>query len=437
MGAKDRDMLPRITTFTGLNNRDKQVALPPNTLREAVDVDVTKDGKIQSRHGRSARVVECVMGHSLWADPEELFPFGLFADGGELHAFNADQTSELILPGLSPGLPLSYARINDDVFWSNGSESGMVDPLGQFMPWCCEQPSGQPALSAIEGDLGAGIVQVAVTFADARGRESGSTLATDITLLPGEGGVRLQGIPQPNDPAATPKIRIYVTGGDDSALYFAKSIPAGTTAADVTQRPAGRLLATQFLRDMPAGHIVRAWNGRQLVARGRHVLWSPALRYGMTHIGHMHLGMRNQITLMEPIEGDGAGVFVSDSARVLFLSGADPAAWAPKPVSAYGAVPGSAALTPASAWGIESRRLLPAWLGKDGLFYVGMPGGTVSAFSQSEFAAGVGDSAASLFREADGLMQFITAQRGVVLPRVAVTDSAEARVFREDGTRVS
>jgi hypothetical protein len=156
----------------------------------------------------------------------------------------------------------------------------------------------------------------------------------------------------------------------------------------------------------------------------------------MTHIGHMHVGLRKPLTLMEPIEGDGAGVFVSEGSRVLFMSGADPAGWSPKPVSAYGAVRGSSMMTPASAWGIESKQWVPAWLGTDGLFTVGLPGGSVVTFKQEEFTAGIGDRATSLFREADGLMQFITAQRGVTHRRLAVADEAVARVFSEDGTQV-
>ena len=431
MGVREGE-LSKFETFTGLNNRDREPLARGNVLREAVDVDLTKLGKIQSRRGYGAPLVPCTLGHSLWADPENLFPFGLYADGDSLHALNPDLTTALLRTGLSVGLDVSYARVNDSVFWSNDAECGMVDAMGDVAAWACENPSGQPALQAIDGALGAGLVQVCITFADTRGRESGATLAADITLAAGQ-GVQLLGIPQPNDPVETPQIRVYVTAGDDMALYLAKTIPAGTASTTVLQRPEGRLLASQFLRPMPAGHIVRAWNGRQLVARGRFVLWSPPLRYGMTHIGHMHLGLRERLTLLEPVEGDGAGVFVSDGSRVLFLSGADPANWAPKPVSAYGAVAGSAMLTPASAWGIQSKRMLPAWLGKDGLFAVGMPGGTVATFNQSEFVAGVGDKAASLFREADGLMQFVTAQRGVQRPRLGVVDEAVAIVYREDG----
>ena len=43
------------------------------------------------------------------------------------------------------------------------------------------------------------------------------------------------------------------------------------------------------------------------------------------------------------------------------------------------------------------------------------------------------DKAASLFREADGLMQFVTAQRGVQRPRLGVVDEAVAIVYRDDG----
>lgn len=433
-GVREAD-LRKFTQFTGINNRDHEPAAVGNVLREAVNVDVTKLGKVKTRAGYSLPLVPCTLGHSLWADHEGLFPFGLYADDGALHALNADLTTELLRTGLSRGLDCSYARINDAVFWSNDAECGMVDAMGEAVAWACEQPAGQPELAPVEGQLGKGQVQAAITFADARGRESGALLAAAITILPGQ-GVELSNIPQPGDPVATPQIRVYVTAGDDAALYHAKNLPAGTTSTTVLQPPEGRVLATQFLQPMPPGHIVRYWNGRQLVARGRFVLWSPALRYGLTHIGHMHLGLRKRLTMLEPVEGDGAGVYVSDGSRIMFLAGSDPAQWTPKPVGAYGAVAGSTMHTPASAWGIESKQWVPAWLGTDGQFTVGLPGGNLATFAQGEFVAGVGDKAASLFREADGLMQFITAQRGVQRQRLGVVDEAVARVFREDGTQV-
>lgn len=433
MAARDLD-LSKISQFIGPNNRDEETAVAPNVLRELSDADLTKAGKIRSRKGYTEALVPCTLGHSLWADHRGLFPFGLYVDDDSMHALNPDLTTELVRTGLSRGLDVSYARINDAVFWSNSAECGMVTDMGEAMPWSCEHPSGQPVLTAVEGALGKGQVQVAITFVDRRGRESGSTVAATIDLADGQ-GVQLINLPQPNDPVETPYVRVYASAGNDSVMYRAMDVPAGVNSVSVLQKPGGRKLVTQFLRPMPPGHIVRLWNGRQLVARGRFVLWSPALRYGMTHIGHMHIGFRKTLTLLEPIEeGDGAGVYVSDGSGIMFMSGADPKDWQPKRVSAYGAVAGSSMLTPASAWGIESKQDVPAWLGRDGLFTVGLPGGNVITFNQADFVAGVGERAASLFREADGLMQFITAQRGVQRQRMGVTDAAIARVYREDGT---
>lgn len=430
MGVRD-DQLQPIDTFAGLNNRDKETSLSPSVLREAVDVDLTKLGKIQSRQGYTAPLVPCSLGHSLWAD--DLFPFGLYADGESLHAVHTDLRTELLRVGLSPGMPLSYARVNDTVFWANDVQCGMVDAMGDSMPWACEQPAGQPFLQPTEGSLGKGQVLVCITFADRHRRESGATLAASIDIEAGQ-GVNLLSIPQPSDPVETPEIRIYVSSGDDRALYYAQSVPSGTGSVRITQPPQGRLIATQFLSAMPTGHIVRQWNGRQLVARGRFLLWSEALRYGLTHLGNAHIGMRDRLTLMEPVEGDGAGVYVSDGKRIIFMAGSNPAEWVPKPVGAYGAVAGSSMMTPASAWGIESKQLVPAWLGTDGLFTVGLPGGTMVTFGQDQFTADVGDRAASLFREQDGMMQFITAQRGASPQRLGVTDTAVATVYRAGDT---
>lgn len=435
MGVRDRDLDP-IRKFGGLNNRIKEPLAAPGVLRDAKNVDVTLDNKIQTRAGSSDVLVPCTLGHSLWADYEGLLPFALYADEAELRAMHPDLSTELLRSDLSIGLDVSFARFNDTALWSNSVECGMVDSMLQCRPWACEGPSGLPDLSAVPGALGAGQVQVCVTFQDLIGRESGSTLAAVIDLAPGE-GVQLVNIPQPNDPVETPKIVVYVTEANGSALYRAKVIPAGTTMTQVLQRPEGRLLATQFLTAMPPGHIVRRWNGRQLVARGRTMIWSPALRYGLTHVGHMNMGFRGEITLMEPIEGDGAGVYVSDGNRIQFLAGSDPTAWVPQPVSATGVEPGSSMLTPASAWGIQSKRYLPAWKGLDGLFAVGMPGGTIVTFNQSEFMAGTGEKAASLFREADGMMQFITVARGGrQRARMGVVDEAIARLYDEAGNEV-
>ena len=415
-------------SFEGLNNKSKESSLPPNVLREAVDVDLDRDGKLSSRRGYSAPVVATTLGHSLWG--HEQLAFGLYADGGTLYAFLDGDTEELAT-GLSPGLPISYALVNDQVLWSNGVQRGQVSLALENRDWSCPSPDGQPNLSPVGNGGLSGTVQVCVTFLDVLGRESGATVAAAIKLAT-PGGVLITGIPQPQDPARVPRVRIYATAADGDTLLHVTTLPAGITEYTMLAAPTGRAIATQFLHQMPAGHIVRKWNARQLVARENILFWSPALRYGMVHPGHGYMRFSHRIDLLEPVgEGlAGTGVYVAAGKRTYFLAGPEPAQWSQAIANMAGAVPGTSCEIPASAWGIEAELPLPAWLSGNGQFVVGNLGGTVTVFNRDSLAVGVGESGASLFREVDGLSQLITRVRGATVPRAGIGDTAIAKVYR-------
>ena len=432
-GARDDDLGPRMPGFIGINNLSKETSNTPNTLREGVDVDMDKEGKITSRRGYGAVIVECGNGHSLWAD--KLFPVALFADGADLRAFHPNETAETLLSTLSPGLPVSYARINNDAYWSNGIQRGMVTLGMETADWACEQPDGQPALSTTaNGRFKAGQVQVCVTFIDRFGRESGASVAATIELS-AEGGVLLENIPQPTDPAETPLVAIYATGADGTALYAAARIPAGLLQYSLLSPPDGRVIATQHLRPMPAGHIVAYGNGRQFVARDNFLFWSEPLRYGLLNPAgnYMRFPQRIDMAAFSADGTDGAGLYVAAGDRTYWLGGADPAGWRQNVASVYGAIPGTACPTPAEVWGIDSKTEVTAWLSKNGHFCVGLPGGKIVSHKEGEAVTGVAERGASLFREADGLRQFLSTLRATTMPKMGVGDKAIARVYRHDG----
>ncbi len=433
MGIRE-DRFTTFAQFAGFNNLTDEYALASSTLREALNLDYTREGKLKSRIGYGPVLVPCADGHSFWAD--DLLPFGLYADEDELIAFNADHSTQVIRGGLSDGLPISYARINEAVCWSNGIERGMVTMDLESLDWACPNPDGQPELAPLpNGNLGGGIVQVAVTFVDALGRESGSTLAASITVEKNR-GVQITGIPQPADPNVA-RVRVYATAGNDGVLYLAETLPVGITSYAMLDKPKGKALATQFLTPMPAGHIVRYWNGRQLVARNRGLMWSPALRYGLTHIGHAHVGFAARVDLVEPV-GDGtgsAGVYVAAGPRTYYLAGSDPNAFSQRTAYGYGAVEGSSCRVPAELLGFGNvgDAMLPAWLARSGLFLVGLPGGQVVPYKEGEAVAMIGESAASLFRQSRGINQIVTAVRGGFMPRAAVAEKLTVRVYDENG----
>lgn len=433
MGVRD-DELTHLTDFAGLNNLAKETALTLRALREADNVVLDRNGKLRSRDGYGAPLVACSNGHSLWA--ERTWPFALYADAGALHAFDPSETARALATGLTPGLPLSYARINDAVVWSNGAQRGEVRLDGSVGDWACPSPGSQPALTVrADGGLHPGEIKVACTFVDARGRESGTGPAARIRL-DAAGSVQVDNLPQPDDALAVPFVRVYASSGNDATLYLAAQLPAGLTSYSLMTAPRHQQCATQFLRPLPPGQLVRYWDGRQLVATGNLLRWSPALRYGLTDPRKHYLRFHARIDVLEPVgDGtDGAGVYVCAGDTTYYLTGADPAEWKQSIPYPVGAVADTSYPTPADAWGIQSKVQVPAWLARNGLTVVGLPGGQVVTFNDDTAIAATGERGASIFLEADGVRQFLTTLRGASLPRLAVTDKAVARLYREDGT---
>lgn len=433
-GVRDNRLATQGPWPLGVNNVADENALPTDefgarvALREADNLDLTAEGWPRTRPG-SEQVAPGTLMHSLWADPA--FAFGLLVDDGML--CRVDPTARVQALGIAVGnLPLSYTRINDRIYFSNATHCGMVLADGTIWPWAPEQPSGQPALATLPGSaLAPGLYQVAVTFLDALGRESGSTFAAAIEV-PENSELVLTEIPQPQDPIATPTVQVYCTDANDPVLRRALSLPAGITTATIFAPATGISLPSQFLRPMPPGQIVRTGHGRQWVARGREVLWSEPLWFGMTRATN-RIRFDDTVMLLEPV-GDGAagGVYVAAGHRTYWMAGNTPADFNQRFVMSCGIVPGSALRIPGVALGIADPDDQIVWLARNGKFCVGAPNGQVITLKDNEAAIDNADRAAVLFREQDGLRQLIAALKGPRRNGLAVSDRPIARVIHED-----
>lgn len=420
---------------SGINNVAAEDALPrdqslppkPIALRDAVNVDLDNAGWPSRREG-STLVYTAVLAHSLWSEPG--LPFGLLVDGGVLHAVDATTLAKQSL-GLAVGsLPLSYARINDRVYLSNGVISAMIGLDLQVSPWAPEQP-GRPELSTASGySLRAGRYQVAVTFTDALGRESGTPSAVVVEVPDFDGAAIIAKLPAPG--ATTARINIYMTDADDSVLRLQASLVAleGVELEHLIGQPAtGRALSTQFLEPMPAGHIVRYQNGRQYVARGREVLWSEPLRYGLWNPKNRVL-FSDSIAVLEPVGDAGdAGIYVAAGERTYWLDGADPKDFTQRIVHSHGAVRGSALSVPAEVFDPQARGVVSAWLSNNGHFCIGMPGGKLASLKEGEAVVDGADSAAVMLREDGGIQRLTAALRAPRAQGLAVGDRAVAHVI--------
>jgi hypothetical protein len=117
--------------FRGVNNVDDPIRVAGRDAREAPgytslvsadDCDIDSMYKISQRDGYVSRASGNI--HSLWSDGKEMC---LFVEGTELKRLNVDFSSTTIKSGLSPGLAMSYAEVNDNVVVTNQQIIGYIE----------------------------------------------------------------------------------------------------------------------------------------------------------------------------------------------------------------------------------------------------------------------------------------------------------------------
>ncbi len=430
------EKLPKLGPFpAGVNNVAKEDSLPVDengnqtSLRSAINVDLDNDGWPSRRQGREL-MVEADRAHSLFPTADHLF--GVV--DGDLKAYNASFAEQTVRAGVGPRFA-SFAHVNDDVFWTNGVTHRRVAADLSDHPNAIATPTPPIATAAASGGLAAGEYLVSLTWSDVDGRESGASHPVVVDVA-ANGGIMLTNLPAAPEDAVTLHAYASPPNADPAILYRAYSLPAGATTLLLGKHQPGVTLKTQWLVPLPPGDIVRLFNGRLLVAFGAMLAWSDALRFGLMHPDNT-LRMGQGITLMEPV-GDGgdagAGVFIADHKRTYFLSGNGPEQWQRVIRYPHSAVPGTSLLVPGNVLGLETTQLVAFWLATNGVFCIGMPGGTVAPVTEDRLALPEGERGAVMFREVDGLRQLITSFITGGGNRFGVSDSAVGTVRRHGVT---
>jgi hypothetical protein len=439
-GVSDKQLAQMAGWPAGVDNLSPETDLTRDdqgkvviALRTAQNVDLTAGGKASRRAGYTL-VVAGGRVHSLWS--ADLWPFALVVLDGVLSGFAGGGDTFDIQAGLEPGLPLSYALAGDKVHWSNGSQCGVVLADATAAPWGCPAPGGQPTLTALPtGGLDAGTYQVAVTWQLASGEESGAALASTVAV-PAGGGIALSDIREPDD-AAVAKVRVYVSPADGDVLYHAVDLSPGLPAAVIGKSRRGLPLATQFLEAMPAGQIVRWFNGRLYVAARGVLCWSEALRYGLTHPTKNRLPIvGGDIDLLEPVGAgtEAPGVYVASGHRTYWLGGTDPAQFTQRIAYPYGAVAGTGIVVPGNVFGLDSTAPVAYWMASNGVACLGLPAGQVLPLRDKQVVAPQAKTGASMFRAQAGLRQVVTTLRDTAPNGLAIRDSGVMTVDRYDDT---
>lgn len=359
-------VLPSYTV--GMDMVSEDTALPRGAVREALNVTFDREGRARRRPGNT--LISSGDTHSLWANKTGDRAFCV--RGPDLCKCGTGLGVEPIATLPNAG-PLSYTELADRIVAANASWIGQVMPNDAVIELGVEDGRIGTVDKSSVGGLPAGRYGIAAAFL--RGDEEGGLSDIHFVQVDAGGGLSVA-LPQPLG-ADVSGVRLYRTTADGDVLYRAEDIPVGLAVYVLGNSPIGRAADNQRLRRMPPGHIVRAWRGRLLVARGRTLRFSEPFRYGLYSPRTGFIQEAHPILLVAPVEG---GIFVGTRAGVIFYRGNTPGEWSRVRLGAAPPVQGTdravdlSVIDPKFQLGTTGEAAM--WLSQTG-FVIGLPDGQV------------------------------------------------------------
>jgi len=333
----------------GIDNRSAEFALRQGAARNLVNVNVRASGKIVRRQGYAKVLTE--------ANPHSLFSNGsvvLYVANGRLKQL-VGAVSTTLDPGLGDA-PTVYADKAGEVFFSNGLKTGRW--ANGYRTWGVDNPPQQPQADALPtGGLFAGTYQVAITWRDALGIESGTPLTATVDVSEG-GGILLSDFPPP--PGYVESVGVYVSSHNGTELYLDNDYPAWTTSVVIERDERSIPLETEYQQPMPPVQRVCVQSGRVYGAAGQALYVTNPFNPYLTSLDGVLF--ESPITALMPVTD---GVYVVTERKAYFMQFEADVPMR-RELAYHGAVPGAVAFDPINPGVL--------WLGEKGLMR-GLPGG--------------------------------------------------------------
>ena len=401
----------------GINNIQEDTSVPYDSLDSATNVDVNDEGKIQKRQGYT----QLYSG----TDIHSLYSHGylcVFVEGGNLKRLNTDWSASVLKSGVS-GLEVQYVTVDGTTYYSSLGDTGKLSWTGNWSRWGVPAPQYQPTLIASSGAMSAGEYQVAVTFVDSDGYESGSPAAGFVTITDGQ-KIILSGIPTDIDSSY---VKVYATSANGTALYHQMTLTAGTTSVDLQYLENGAELETQFLSAPPVGQFIGYYNGRIYVAQEEYLYYSEPYNYGAFDMSKNYIVYPEKIRFLKTLNN---GVYIG-SDKVYFLRGDDPTEMKQRVAFDCYPVYDTANVIETTLFNFEN-------IFGQGVFFwsnqgamIGTEEGFVIPLSNRRYVPNLFDTGKTFFRQDDGMSNLISSMtnRGGG-SAIGATDSASATVTR-------
>lgn len=393
---RDQDVV-LYSSFNGLRNDVTPERYGSGDLFIASNCDLDKSGRLSRRAGFTKQLAGAV--HSIWADDEQTIC--MFASGNQLNRMATDYSSAPLRTLAGVGARISYSKVNDEVFFSNGVDTGVIQN-GTARTWGIAVPP-LPSPSVTVGYMPAGDYQFTMTYMRAEGQESGAPLA-GVIAVPDGAGVKFA-LPVSADPGVASKI-LYLTTANSEELFMAIVVANASTSTtyigDTTELSTP--LKTQFLQPAPAGQLVAYYRGRMFVAVGDTLYPSEPYAYEWFDYRN-YIQLSGKITLLATMEdkersGDAqhSGFFVGTDRSCGIIVGTAPSDFQYVPKTNYGAIMGALDYVDGSVFGDNSlgARSLPMWLTTQGLC-VGKPDMEIQNLTRTKYGFTAAGQGAALF----------------------------------------
>jgi len=328
--------LPGIQGFNGLNNVTDPLRVGLGWLVQADNINVTDTGGMTRRDGYSLsqagdfRAVYTTLDFSR-----------LYAVVGSALKDYAGNT----LATLTSTEPMFWTETNDQVFFNNGTDSGVILPDNTVLPWGWQTPAA-PSVSAVTGSLDPGTYQVRCTFTLPDGRETGVGESTEIVLTEGQ-ALQVNTIPL----LAGYTTNVYIAPANSTVYQLAFSTTSLSAFTwNTSPDSLGPELLNQFLDRLPVGAtVIQAWGGRMYAAQyfpteNQTVIWfSQPLGYHLFNLNQDYFMVPGHVHMLAPhkdalIVGTGERVFAYAGEKLSQLA-------------QYGVVPGQ-------HWSADDERIL-------------------------------------------------------------------------------
>ena len=352
-----------IGPYLGINNRLPDFDLRLNTrqisgnyLRRAENVDIDNSGNLRRRE--SELLVQALTdAHSLHLTSATA---GYLVRDSVLYAITLPTYGESFAKLLTSNDPVSWLPVGDDLYFSNGTDSGRITQ-GLLFPLGLPTPDA-PACTAIGGSMFAGTYQVAVSYFNSVTGEEGGISASSNPVIAGGLQVAL-----PAETTGATHANVYVSAADGSVPMLARSVALGAATTTFTTPPTqGRESNGRYEDPLPAGTLFSS-NGRLCSFSGSTVYVGLPFRPGYYLPAEGYIPFPAEVSIA--IDNQ-AGTFIA----------ADKTYWVPGDLGAvegalatvlpYGAVPGTAFSSP--------NKSEVGWFGVQG-FVIGKTSGEVEA----------------------------------------------------------